>query len=142
MSHTLALSIKNDFDQLPAASEAISEFLSEHGAPADAVYLADLTLEELVTNIVKYGYDDENEHRIDITVVLDDGGMRLCICDDGHPFNPLDAPDPDTTLAAEDRPIGGLGIHLVRKMTDQVEYERRDDRNFVTITKAFQSASS
>jgi serine/threonine-protein kinase RsbW len=66
----------------------------------------------------------------------------VTVTDDGHPFNPLDLPEPDTSLPMEDRPIGGLGIHLLRKMSDRMEYERRDGKNQVTLRKSLGSQSS
>jgi len=59
----------------------------------------------------------------------------LTVTDDGHPFNPLEAPEPDTTLPVEERPIGGLGIYLLRKMFDRMDYTRTDGKNRVTLRK-------
>lgn len=133
---SLTLRIRNHFDELPALAETVERFLQEHSAGTDAVFAANLALEELVTNIVKYGYDDTDEHEIAIDLDIKNGVLHLSISDDGHPFNPFDQPEPDTTRPAEEREIGGLGIHFVRNMLDTHAYERRDGRNVVTLTKA------
>jgi anti-sigma regulatory factor (Ser/Thr protein kinase) len=95
-------------------------------------------LEELVTNCIKYGYDDSAQHVIQVSVQLSESGMILVVEDDGHPFNPLEQAGPDTTLPMEKRPIGGLGIHMLRKMSDRMVYAREGGRNRVTLHKANQ----
>jgi len=102
---------------------------------ADAVYLVSLAIEELVTNCIKYGYDDSGNHTVDIALSVDEGTMRMDVVDDGRAFNPLEAAPPDLSLAMGDRPIGGLGIHLLRELADEVTYERRDGTNRLTLTK-------
>lgn len=136
----LTLDIGNDFAALRPASERLREFLAERGAPEVAAFLADLVLEELVTNTIKYGYDDTAPHCIHVDVDFADGRLSLAVRDDGHAFNPLELASPDTTLSAEHRNIGGLGIHLVRQMTDSLTYERRDGWNVVRAGKDFPPA--
>ncbi|MFM1769569.1 MAG: hypothetical protein RJA22_2098 [Verrucomicrobiota bacterium] len=135
MAHPLHLTLRNRFEDIPPANEAISQWMESAEAPPAADYLANLALEELVTNCVKYGYDDSAEHLIQVTLSLQDGELAMTVIDDGRAFNPLDLPPPDTTLAIEDRPIGGLGIHMLRQMSDRMEYERRDGKNHVTLRK-------
>lgn len=133
---TLQLQLENSYDAIPEASEALARFLELEGAGESAQYLARLALEELVTNIVKYGYDDHERHIIHLEARTTDGVFSLSLTDDGHAFNPCEAPAPDTSLPADERPIGGLGLFLVRNMADSMSYERRDDLNIVTVTKA------
>lgn len=125
----------NHFSELPALSENATRFLEANGASAAGVFAANLAIEELVTNIVKYGYDDQAEHVITVRMAIEDGILKLEIRDDGHAFNPFDQPVPDTSLAAEDRDIGGLGIHFVRNMLDSYAHERSGGQNIVTVTK-------
>lgn len=131
----LSLSFRNDFSELPALAESVTVFLESHEAPADAIFAANLAIEELVTNIIKYGYDDQEAHAIDIRLSLANNVLQIEIHDDGHEFNPFDQPEPDTTLPAEERNIGGLGIHFVRKMLDSCVYLRQNGANIVTVTK-------
>lgn len=140
MATPLHLTVRNQFEDIPPANEAISRWMEAAEAPPAADYLANLALEELVTNCVKYGYDDSAEHLIEVRLSLQDGELVMTIIDDGRAFNPLDLPPPDTSLAIEDRPIGGLGIHMLRQMSDRMDYERRDGKNHVTLRKRWPAA--
>ena len=133
----LSLEIGNDFAALGPTSARVRDFLCECGAPGAAAFLADLVIEELVTNTIKYGYDDAGAHAIDLRIDFEDHHLVIEVRDDGHAFNPLEQAAPDTTLPAEQRDIGGLGIHLVRQMTDSVIYERCDGCNVVRAEKTF-----
>ena len=73
-------------------------------------------------------YDDSNDHIVDIVLSVDSGALNVEVIDDGRAFNPLEVPAPDLSLAMSDRPIGGLGIHLLRELADEVKYERRTAR--------------
>lgn len=131
----LSLSFRNDFGELPGLADQVTTFLEVHEVPADVVFAANLAIEELVTNIIKYGYDDRNEHSIELSLALENGALSIEIRDDGHEFDPFDRPEPDTSLPAAERDIGGLGIHFVRKMLDSCAYHRRDGFNIVTVRK-------
>ena len=133
----ITLQLANDFAALAPASVKVRSFLGSCRAPDAACFLADLVIEELVTNAIKYGFDDTEAHGISVEIKYHKNRLRIEVRDNGHAFNPLAQEAPDFTLAAEDRPIGGLGIHLVRQMTDDVCYERRGDENVVTATKTF-----
>ncbi len=132
----MKLVLKNSIGEISPAADELDRLLSAHGASEEALYVSRLVIDELVSNTVKYGYDDNGEHEIEIDACLDNNALVLRISDDGHAFNPLEAPEPDTSLPAEERPIGGLGIFLVRNMTDSFHYERKDGRNIVTVSKA------
>ena len=136
MDEQLTLRVKSAFAEIPTANEAASRWLAARNAPPAADYLANLAIEELVTNCIKHGYDDTGEHIIEITLKLSGNELVLTLSDDGHPFNPLEWPEPDTSLPIEDRPIGGLGIHLLRKMSDRMEYERKGGKNQHTLRKS------
>lgn len=136
---SLQLQIDNDFSAIAPASAKMREFLEQRQAPDAAAFLADLVIEELVTNTIKYGYDDERPHCIQAAVDFADDQLIVEVRDDGREFDPLARERPDTTLTAEERGIGGLGIHLVCEMSDSVRYERRDGWNVVTARKTFPS---
>ena len=123
----------NQLADLNRVTEEAVRFIEERGAPPKAVYLANLAIEEMGTNIVKYAYDDTAVHEILLRLEFHPETLLLVIEDDGHEFNPLAAPDPDTHLPAEQRAPGGLGIHLVRKLAAKMGYQRRDGRNRLTI---------
>ena len=139
MENQLILKVNNAFADIPAASDAASRWLADRNAPPAADYLANLAIEELVTNCIKYGYDDSAQHIIEIELKLTDGELVVSVVDDGHPFNPLELPEPNTDLPIEERPIGGLGIHLLRKMSDRMDYERSNGKNRLTLRKSLAS---
>ena len=96
----------------------------------------DLAVEEIFVNIAHYAYGAENtENKATINCTLEGCTLTIIFTDSGTPFNPLDRPDPDITLSAEQRRIGGLGIYLTKKFMDKVEYEYRDGNNILTIKK-------
>lgn len=135
MSEPLKLRIVNSFDAVTPASDAATAWLEANRIPSDAALLANLAIDELVTNCIKYGYADANEHLIDVDMRVVDGRLVVQVTDDGRAFNPMEAPRPDLSLPIDERPIGGLGLHLLRTLSDVMTYERRDDRNCVTMVK-------
>ena len=93
-----------------------------------------LSLDELITNIVSYGYRDSDEHEIRVTMTEQSGSLVVVLEDDGMAFDPFtDAPEPDLEAGVEERPIGGLGVYLVKTLMDEVAYERLDGRNRITL---------
>ena len=136
---SITLHVRSTHEAIPPATVQAEEWMSEQGVSTEAFFLASLAIEELVTNCIKYGYDDSNDHTIDIVLTVVDGALRIEVIDDGQPFNPLEAPEPDTSLAMADRPIGGLGIHLLRELADEARYERRDRTNRLVLVKRMSS---
>ncbi len=124
---------QNHLPDLISAMEAAVRFLNEDGVSGQAAYAANLAIEELITNTLKYGYDDNAVHEILLRVEIWPDRLLLLFEDDGHEFNPLLAAEPDVNLPLEERTIGGLGIHLVRRFVQQMRYERRDSRNRLTV---------
>jgi len=123
----------NALNELPRLNQSVQSFLQQHEAPPPAVFAANLALEEMITNIIKYGYDDSLSHDIRITLTREPGRLTVRIEDDGHEFNPLSQPPPDTSPQIEKRKIGGLGIHLVRRTVDAMWYRRREGRNLLEM---------
>ena len=132
---TLEFSIVNDLRDIAGVGEKIGAFCAEHGLTEEVSFEVHLALDELLTNTIDYGYDDDNEHRIDLLLRLESDTLTVEIADDGSAFDPLQAAEPDMGASIEDRARGGLGIYLVRKMMDSVAYRRQDGRNVVTLTK-------
>jgi anti-sigma regulatory factor (Ser/Thr protein kinase) len=124
----------NRLDDLSRVTEEAVRFIEERGVGNRAVYLVNLAIEEMVTNILKYGYDDTAVHEILLRLEVHPGALRLVLEDDGHEFNPMKAPVPDVNRPAEQRALGGLGIHLIRKLVEQMNYERCGGRNRLTIS--------
>lgn len=125
----LCLSLANHQDDLGAALDQLDLFLEKQCATPRFALRVRLVIEELVTNTIKYGYDDANEHRISLVLTLDKPA-RLRIEDDGHPFDPtVQTLATPLNAALEERPIGGLGLHMVRAETTSLSYQRCDGIN-------------
>ncbi len=132
-------------DGISEATNAQEDFYSDdrlietlaavHGLSPEVVFKLNLALDEVVTNIIFYAYDDEAEHQIQIRVALETEGVSVRVEDDGRPFNPLDATTPDLGVDVDERPIGGLGVHIVRSLMDALECRREDDRNILIMRK-------
>ena len=126
---------ETDGGQWSAIDSAVAEFSKEQGWPEDLDFTVRLILEELVLNAVDYGTDDKStEVRLHLT--SDQERVRIVVSDNGVPFNPLaETPTPDLDAAAEDRTVGGLGVHFIKTMADSATYERLEGRNRMTIVK-------
>jgi len=125
----------NQRTEIERVVEFAERFGEEHQFPAELVMTMHLVLDELVANIINHGYDDTAEHQIHVTLGADGSELTIRVEDDGRPFDPLQVPPPDLDLPLEERPVGGLGIHLVRSVMDAVEYQRHGDRNILTMRK-------
>jgi len=123
----------------PAVLDDLESYLDSLGAPPSAIGPVLIALDEVVSNILDYGGDDP---RVEIAVTVGGGRVAVEIVDNGAAFNPMAQATPDTNLSVEDRAIGGLGIHLVRKLMDAVGYDRRDGLNRLHFSKTYSSASS
>src|ERR1043166_3813780 len=135
MADLLTLQIKNNVDAVQSANEAVARWLEERGTAPDVQYFANLAIEEIATNCIKYGYVDAKEHSIQVSLRLSRSALELTITDDGQPFNPLKVPAPNLNMPTEERTVGGLGIHLVRKMADGMEYVRESGLNRLNLRK-------
>ena len=131
----LKLSLVNDLRNVAIAAENIDAVCEEHGLAEQIAFEVNLAVEELLTNTISYGYDDDGEHLIELVLRLEGGVLAIEIADDGKAFDPLQTPAPDIGASLQDRAKGGLGIYLVRKTMDTVAYRRKDGRNVVTLTK-------
>ncbi len=98
-----------------------------------------LIFDELLSNVISYAFPDEGDHEISAHIEFVAERLTVTISDDGLPFNPLSAKTPDTKADLEDRELGGLGIHLVRSLVDDVAYHRRIDKNVLTLVKHLDS---
>lgn len=139
MSGQLTLTLKNDLGELGRMSALVEAFGKRHALLPDALFDLHLALDEIVTNVVSYGYDDRGEHEIVVRLTMLSAAhprrIEVEVEDDGRPFNPLEAGVPDVHATIEDRPIGGLGIYLVRRVMDDLEYRRRQGKNVLVMRK-------
>lgn len=136
MSANLSLQVATNVEALRRAQDEIEAFCNAQAWPADVVFQIGLVVEELGINVVNYAYEDGDEHEFSISVTSGDQSLTLEIVDGGRPFDPLEeAPEPDLEASLEDRPIGGLGVYLVRTIMDELSYRREDGRNRLTAIK-------
>jgi anti-sigma regulatory factor (Ser/Thr protein kinase) len=134
MGTELNLSLETRHEELERLSAAVEEFGMGNDWPLDLVFKVNLALEEIVINVFNYGHTD-GLHEVEVSLSSDKGKLTIEIVDDGQPFDPLnDAPEPDVEGELESRDIGGLGIHLVREMMDDVRYRRDQGKNHLTMT--------
>jgi len=130
-----AFRLTNNLDELDRLQDHVVRFADEKGISRKMAFKLNLVIDELFTNIVSCGYRDEALHEIGISLELKGNAIVIRMMDDGIPFNPSQTGMPDTRCALKDRQIGGLGLHLVRNMTNSLCYRRIRNRNILTIKK-------
>jgi sigma-B regulation protein RsbU (phosphoserine phosphatase) len=135
MTEHVEVKLHNDLSELDRLHRTLTEFGGQQGLPNNVLHDLKLALEEIVTNIISYGYTDDGEREITVRLGVEAGEMRVAVEDDGQPFNPLEAPEVDTTKRLEERTVGGLGVHLVRKLMDGLEYQRHEGKNLLLMKK-------
>ena len=112
-----------------------ADFALKAGLSDKDLFALQIIVEELVTNVIDYGGVPAGEHAVRVDLSAEGGELLIHLTDRGAEYNPLLREDPDVTLPAEHRPIGGLGVHFCKKLTDAQEYERRDGCNVLTLRK-------
>ena len=135
------LTLPNDINTIPQLSEFIDLNCEELGVDMVDTMNINLALEEAVVNVMSYAYPEGTEGQVDIDLTADGDEMVFIITDSGTPFDPTQKEEVDTTLSAEERPIGGLGIHLVRKLMDDISYQYVDNKNVLTLKKKLNKAA-
>ena len=130
-------SMANDLSAIAGLVSGVEEVLGREGVPEPVGAALALVLDELLTNTVSYGFPDNGWHEILVGLDVAPGRVLLSVRDDGRAFDPLQAPEPELEAALEDRPVGGLGIHFVCQVADEVSYERERGWNVLTVTKHF-----
>ncbi len=130
------LTLKNDISELERLAAFLEELGDTFGLPLKIVMNLNLVLEELVTNIIFYGYEDKSPHEIVLDFSVDDEKVGIAITDDAKPFDPTKKETPDSLeKSIEDRNIGGLGIHLVSTLMDSFTYHRENNNNVLNLIK-------
>lgn len=129
------LTVRNDVAELSRMHDFLEAFGSRYSIAEEVMSECELALEEIFVNVVRYGYPQGGEHRIEVSAKLAGGVVTLGVEDGGIAFNPLEAELTDLNLPIEERRIGGLGIHLVKGVMDDLKYTRTHDRNRLVMRK-------
>lgn len=130
-----SLTLPNDINTIPQLNEFIDTVCEELEIDMALAMSLNLAMEEAVVNVMDYAYPAGTEGEVCIEAVAEETQLHFIISDSGKPFDPTAKEEVDTTLSAEERPIGGLGIHLIRQLMDDISYERKDDKNILRLSK-------
>jgi anti-sigma regulatory factor (Ser/Thr protein kinase) len=135
MSEPTTVRLSNDISELPRLARWVQDFCEDHELPPALAFSFDLALEEAVTNVITYGYPDQERHEIEVRMSVDGGTVRAEVTDDGRPFDPREVPPPDVKAPVDERPIGGMGTFLIRRSMDDVDYRVVDGRNHLILSR-------
>ena len=133
MEKTIILA--NDIAEISRLAQFVDEVGEEFSLAPDITSNLNLVLEEAVVNVINYAYPKEEHQHIYLSAKLHEDSIVLVLTDTGKEFDPTMAPEADITLSAEERPIGGLGIFLIRQIMNEVKYERIEGKNVLTLEK-------
>jgi anti-sigma regulatory factor (Ser/Thr protein kinase) len=131
----LELILQNKREETQRLLPALEEFARQNHLAPTVLQAVDLALEEHVTNVMSYAYEDAAPHEIRIRLTLETQQLQIEVEDDGRPYDPLSRPPIDTSVPLEEKPVGGLGIHLIRSLMDEVEYRREGRKNILRMRK-------
>ncbi|MCD7981471.1 MAG: ATP-binding protein [Clostridiales bacterium] len=130
------LSVDAVVENIETVTDFVNKYLEAYGCPMKAQMQIDIAIDELFGNIAHYAYHPEiGPATVRVEVMEDPLSVIITFIDRGAPFDPLRAGDPDTTLSADERSFGGLGIYTVKKIMDDISYEYRDGKNILRIRK-------
>ena len=127
--------LQNQPEEKARLVAGLGAFAAEHHLPPAVVQAVDLALEEHLTNVLNYGYEDKAVHEIRVRFSIQESSLHVEVEDDARPHNPLDQPAVDTAAPLDERMIGGLGVHLMRHFMDGLDYRYEGNRNILHMTK-------
>ena len=129
------LHLTNDVMEVPRLTDFINDVCQSLGIEETLTMQLTLAVEEAAVNVMNYAYEPGTLGTVDLYAEAGNGELKIIISASGVAFDPTQKAEADITLTAEERPIGGLGIFLVRQIMDNVNYRRQDGRNILTLTK-------
>ncbi len=131
------ITVQATISNVDTVTDFINEQLEAHDCSIKAQTQIDIAIDEIFANIANYAYGDgTGEATVSVEFGEEPDVVTISFADEGIPFNPLEMDAPDVTLSAEERKIGGLGIFIVRKTMNSVEYKYKDGKNILTIKKS------
>lgn len=131
----MRIELSNKLDELPNVVTALEAFSVDAHMDKAATQAAELALDELLTNIISYGYPDADRHKIFVELSVDRDTLKIVVSDDGIAFNLFEQQEPDQMSSIDQQKLGGFGIHLVKKFMDEYFYQRQDGCNVITLLK-------
>lgn len=137
---TLTLHLPNRLSVIGETADGIADFLRGHGVSERAIGHLALALDEAMTNTIAYAWPEGGDHELILVLSVDDAAVVAVVSDDGIAFDPLEVPPPDLESSLEDRPVGGLGVHFMKTLMDEVSYRRAEERNVLTLRKHHSTA--
>ena len=139
---TSAFSLRNDIAELQTLGRRLEAIGAEFNLSKRSLFELNLALDELFTNIISYGFEDGDEHRIEVAIRVEERLLTVTIEDDGIAFNPVERQSPCLPHSVDDCRVGGLGIHLIRNLMDEVCYRRDGQKNILTLKKKIETIAS
>lgn len=132
---SITIRLRAEVPEIERLNRVTRQFGELHELPSRTLHAVTLALDELVSNVVLYGFDDPIGQEITVQIEVREGEVRATVSDGGRAFDPLVVASPDFSIPLEQRPLGGLGIHIVRSLMDHAEYRRGEGKNFLTVRK-------
>jgi serine/threonine-protein kinase RsbW len=137
MTRVVDVTLRNEVSEIAVLRDELDRLGSQLALPAPALMQLHVALDEIVSNVIKYSWTDGGSHVLSVRIAAEAAMVSLDIVDDGRPFDPREAPAPSPPLAGRRPRPGGLGLHMVKKLVDELAYERIDGRNHTRLTKHF-----
>jgi len=137
-SNTFSFELRNHLSELTNLGEKLESVGSALGLSRRCLFEINLALDELFTNIISYGFQDQSEHFIRVSISTDCNVLTVVLEDDGMAFNPVDRIPPELPRRLDECNVGGLGIHLVKNLMDEVAYQRCANTNVLTLKKTIE----
>lgn len=129
------LVLDNDIQEMDKLEPFLNDFFDRNKLDMSLLPQMDLALEEAIANVIMYAYPEGQKGTVEIALEMKEGHLQTCVSDAGTPFNPLQQPDAKLSSSIEERPIGGLGIHLIKEIMDEVVYQYKDGKNILTMIR-------
>ena len=130
------ISITSELSELETVQRYLDRILVEQDLADEFIRESQLIAEEIISNIIRHGYGNQSEHSIDFWIRMDMTALTMIFVDSAKPFNPLiDAVAPNLSVSGSDIPMGGVGVHLVRELSDYISYNYRDEKNCLTVSQ-------
>jgi len=134
----ISFEFRSSLSELDKLDRNLEELGKSLGMSKKGIFQINLAIEEVLSNIILYGYTDKAEHWIKITIWDQNRTLNIRIEDDGIPFNPVEAEVPDLECCLEERQIGGLGCHIMKSLMDEIVYKRLGNKNVLTMKKTIE----